>query len=297
MRWLLLLVACQAQAFDYPLTAQQINPSTYTVFGAQADFTPANGGALANVSFIVTETSVVLIDVGPSKRYGEQLRALIKRTTPKPISHVFITHPHPDHFLGSQAFSDIGVYAVPATRQQISEEGNAYNDNMYRLVQGAMKDTAVAAPKLDAPATLTVGGHRLKLLSLSGHSRGDLAIFDETTQTLFTGDLVFNERTPTTPHAHLPQWQQSLKTLSGIPFKHLIPGHGPEAKDTKPIRQTSDYLAWLDKTLTDAALAGLDSAELLTTPAPKLGPLAVFQAEFARSLAHLYPSYEKATLK
>ncbi|MEN9560226.1 MAG: hypothetical protein RLZZ502_1437 [Pseudomonadota bacterium] len=286
----------ELMAFDYQLKAERINPSTYVVLGAQEDFTPANGGALANIAFVVTAESVVLIDAGPSKKYGEQLRALIRSITHKPLSHLILTHAHPDHFLASAAFADIAIIASDATRAQIEQEGPDYNANMFRLVLDAMKGTQVhVPPKAALPETLRIGGHVFKLMRMAGHSKADLVVLDENTGTLFTGDLVFHGRTPTTPHADLRAWQNSLQDLRTLPFRQLVPGHGPVATDLKPIGFTADYLTWLDHTLSQAARQGKDPAEILHTNPPM--PMAVFRAEFARSVAHLYPRYEQAILK
>ena len=77
-----------------------------------------------------------------------------------------------------------------------------------------------------ADGPVTIGGRRLRLIALAGHSAADLALLDEATGTLIAGDLVFHDRAPATPHAHLPTWRASLSALEAIPHKVLVPGHG-----------------------------------------------------------------------
>jgi glyoxylase-like metal-dependent hydrolase (beta-lactamase superfamily II) len=121
---------------------------------------------------------------------------------------------------------------------------------------------------------------------------------DTTTGVLFAGDLAWHDRTPATPHASIAEWLRALDTLQAQKFSLLVMGHGATTPDAKPIAQTRAYLRWLDATLTSAAAAGKDMSELLATPAPpEFAGLAVFRAEFERSLAHLYPRYEAAQLK
>ncbi len=133
---------------------------------------------------------------------------------------------------------------------------------------------------------------------LTGHTRGDLAVLDETSGTLFTGDLAFLDRTPTTPHANIGDWLNSLDALESLKFKTLIPGHCKPHSDLVGIEQTRNYLCWFDMYLKDSARRGADMSELLATHAPpQFARLAVFRDEFERTLAHLYPSYEKAVLK
>ena len=56
-------------------------PGVWVVEGANADFSPANGCNIINTAFVGTGAGVVVINTGPSRLYGEQLRALIARTT------------------------------------------------------------------------------------------------------------------------------------------------------------------------------------------------------------------------
>lgn len=283
---------------DYRLEPVQLVPGTYVLFGENAHFTFDNACNIVNTAFIVTDDGVVVIDTGPSRLYGEQMRAAIAGVTDKPILRVLNTHLHPDHFLGNQAFADVQISALKKTIDGIGQHGEGFNDSMYLLCGAAMKGTFVYAPSERlAPGVLEIGGHRLRLIALDGHTDGDLAVLDETTGVLFAGDLVFNQRAPTTPHARLSAWKVSLRKLAGLRFKVLVPGHGPATYDASPIDQTDAYLGWLDNYLRDAAEAGESMAEVLDPVAPpEFARLAVFDDEYRRSVAHLYPELELGAL-
>ena len=62
---------------DYDLKPRQIAPGTWVIEGEVADFTRANGCNIINTGFIVTGAGVVVVNTGPSRLYGEQLRALV----------------------------------------------------------------------------------------------------------------------------------------------------------------------------------------------------------------------------
>ena len=78
MRWMLLLclsLSLPALAdFDYQLKPRQIAEDTWLLEGSTDNFAKGNGGNIVNTAFIVTERGVVVIDTGPSKRYGEAWR-------------------------------------------------------------------------------------------------------------------------------------------------------------------------------------------------------------------------------
>ena len=298
--WTALLVAAD---FDYGLKPRQIAPGTYVLEGRNEDFSFANGGNIVNTGFIVTEAGVIVIDSGPSLRYGEQLRQVIAAVTDKPVLRVFITHAHPDHFLGNQAFPAAALYATSAAKEQIQREGNAFAENMYRLNGDWMKGTESLPPtQIIGAGRIALGGHELELLPLHGHTASDLALYDRTTGVLFAGDLVFNHRAPTTPHARIGDWLASLDTLESFTrqpgFTRLVPGHGTVTADAAPIAETRSYLQWLTSTIRQGAEQGEDMNEVMAHAKPAaFRDMAVIDSEYRRSVGHLFPAAEQEALK
>jgi len=288
-----------AATFDYGLKAQKIAEGVHLFEGRMEHFTRENGGNIVNTGYLETSAGAVVIDTGPSRRYGEQMRAAIEQQTGKGIAQVFVTHAHPDHFLGDQAFAPDTLAALPATRAAIQTVGDDLAANLYRMVGGWMEGTEAVAPAHDAkPGPVVIGGRALRLLAFAGHTGADLAVYDEKTRTLFAGDLVFFQRAPTTPNADIGQWLSSLDQLEKIDFAVLVPGHGPAVKDKTAIAQTRAYLRWLRTALQGAARQGLDPTEVMQIQVPaEFAKLAVLQEEFQRSVVHLYPAMELETLK
>lgn len=301
--WLFICVCLMTPAWaakDYALQPQEVAPNTYVLFGANEHFNFRNGGNIVNTGFIVTEEGVVVIDTGPSRLYGEQLRAAIANTTERPIVQVYNTHLHPDHFLGNQAFEDLSIAALPGTIEGIRERGEMFSESLYRLCGSWEAGTRVVIPTKTLEAGLVeIGGHRLRLIALDGHTDADLAILDETTGVLFAGDILFHNRTPTTPHAVIPDWLAALDELAALQYKLLVPGHGPAVSHDSPITQTRNYLQWLSGSLADSAERGLTMAEVLepNSPPASISELAVFAAEYQRSVAHLFPDLEAEALR
>lgn len=289
----------RAESRRYGLVPEKIAPDTYVFMGKRENFSPLNGGNIVNTAFIVTSEGVVVIDTGPSLLYGREMREAIAKVTPLPVIRVFNTHLHPDHIFGNQAFADVGVEALPATIRGEESQAKAFADNMYRMVGPWMQGTEPSIPTRELPrAVRMVGGHRLETIALSGHTDADLVILDHATGVLFTADLAFLDRAPTTPHANLAAWRASLDELAKLPAKLVVPGHGPVDREFRSVRQTRDWLAWLDQTLRRAAERGLEANEVAAQPIPeRFGALALAREEFVRSVSHLYPRLEQATLK
>lgn len=299
--WLLLLTLAPgalAEAFDYGLEARRIADGVYVFEGRREGFARENGGNIVNTGFIVGSQGVIVIDSGPSRRYGEQMRAAIARVTPLPVVKLLITHAHPDHFLGNQAFADVPIAALAATRAQITESGDDLAENLYHLLGGWMSGTVAVAPSQTVTAgTVEYGGRTLQLIALNGHTGADLLVLDQVSGCLFAGDLVFLDRAPTTPNARLDAWHSALAQIRRLQFAQLVPGHGPVEPGLRGVEQTDRYLDWLQRSLDEGAARGVSMPELLKLQAPaEIAALAEWQVELARSIVHLYPAIETASL-
>ena len=290
----ILLVFSSLKAFDYKLKPIKLNENSYYFYGKEEYFSPLNGGDISNVSFIITQNSVILIDTGSSFEYGLQVKKAIEKITAKPIKYIINTHHHPDHFLGNSAFQS-DIFATPYTKNEITQNGDLYIVNLVNIVQSAMKDTKVKAPNKNLNSKiLDLDGYKLEVLYLDGHTKSDVAIFDSQTKILYSADLVFHKRTPATAHADIKKWIKSLEELQKIDYKFLVSGHGIATTSKEPIKENISYLKYLDETLKQSAKDGLDIFEILEKPIPKeFESFTMFKEEFERSVINLYPSYEK----
>ncbi len=286
-------------AESYAIEPEQIAQGIWMVRGADAPIQPDNGGAIANIAIVDTPAGTVLIDCGPSLRYGLALKRVAEELTGKPVIRIYVTHLHPDHGFGLGAFDPTRSAALPGTIAALEAQGQGFSDAMYRILGDWMRGTDLFLPRVALTAGQEdFGGRTLRLLALSGHSSADLALLDEQTGLLIAGDLVFHDRAPSTPTADLPAWRASLDRLAALEHGALLPGHGPlDPGGTAAIAQTRDWLDWLDATLTDAVAAGLDMVEAGMLPIPdRFAGLAAARYELQRSVSHLYPGLEARLL-
>lgn len=288
----------QAETFAsrYAPRAVLVADGLWLVRGTDAPIAFANGGAIANAAILATDAGPVLIDCGPSLAYGRALGQLARQLTRRDPALVLVSHLHPDHGLGAGAFDPAIVAALPGTIDEIKRDGPGMTDAMFRLLADWMRGTQLVLPAQQlTPGPLDIGGRRLQLIALAGHSAADLAVLDERTGTLITGDLVFHDRAPATPDADLARWRATLDTLAALPHRLLIPGHGPADPAGEAIGQTRDWLGWLEETLNAAAAQGFDMVEAGTLPIPaRFATLAAARYELQRSVSHLFPGIETA---
>lgn len=296
---LLLASVFEARAdapWSYTIEATEVAPGVYVVLGSTEHFNLKNGGNIVNTGFVVGETGIVVFDTGPSLRYGEALRALIAETAPgRPIELVLNSHHHPDHVFGNQAFADAPIGALADTERMFETQGEAFLDNLYRLLGPWMNGTELVAPNSTlSPARFKLVGHEFELFAMAGHSEADLALFDRTTGVLFCGDVCFNARTPTTPNARIEAWQTALKRVESIGAQIIVPGHGPIFSGSAPLQRNAAYLSWLDEFIAQQVASGADMAEVMFSPIPtRYQTYDTLREEFQRSVMHLFPRKER----
>lgn len=293
------LAQADAPREKYDLVPRKVGDGIWLVRGSTDYFDADNGGDVVNCVLIESSAGILIVDTGVSLRYGQALAKVAAGLSGLGVAAVFNTHHHPDHWFGNQVFADRPIYALAGTKKFAEEQGDAFSDNMYRLLGNWMRGTETTPPTdVLTSSSITIGGREFTIYPLEGHTDADLALLDKKTGTLIAGDLAFHNRAPTTPHAVLDKWHASIEVLKGVGASAILPGHGPIDLTGESFTQTGAYLNWLETALKTAAAQGLDMVEIMQDvkiPA-EFASLGAMPTEFHRSIAHLFPEIEKQAL-
>ena len=128
------------------MEAQKIAEHSWVVLGSRAQPNPENQGFMNNPVFVITDKSVVVIDPGSSVQVGRALVKKIREKTSNPITHVFNSHVHGDHWLGNQALLEenakVKIYAHPQMIEEAKAgEAEVWINLMKTLTEGATDGT------------------------------------------------------------------------------------------------------------------------------------------------------------
>lgn len=278
---------------------EDIGDGIYVHHGEHLDIDEGYQGDISNLSVVVGGEGVAVIDTGGSLKVGKQLRAAIAEITKLPILYVVNTHVHPDHIFGNSAFVMDNVQFIGHEKlgeaMLLREESYSELNKKYLGAKDS-KGTNIVVPTRSVKDSmeLDLGGRLLTVTAYPvAHTNTDVTVIDQQTKTLFTGDLLFIERTPVL-EGDIKGLIATLDILKTYDLKQVVPGHGPQTKEWK--QAINNEQRYLNALLTDirAAIENDVSLEdtMETAAEGERGKWALFNVANRRNVNILYPALE-----
>ncbi|MFI5119932.1 MAG: MBL fold metallo-hydrolase [Thermoanaerobaculia bacterium] len=192
-----------------------------------------------NCSWIDTGDGVLVIDTGATATDAKNLKAEIAKTTKNhPIRWIAMTHAHSD--------SNDGFPTFLPTEATILVNARIAGAVAHQMAQGSTKAPNIIG--VSDRIALVAGGRAFEIGVPAGnaHSSFDLYVFDVSTRTVFTGDLVTTDRCPmlSDPDSDLKGWLAALDRLDTLGAEAIVPTRGLARTGVVPeIEKTRRYLA------------------------------------------------------
>ena len=214
----------------------QVAAHTWYIPGPRETPNVKNKGFMNNPAFVITDKSVIVLDPGSSLMVGKALIKRIRKLTKNPITHVFNSHVHGDHWLANQAFveenKDVKIYAHPNMIEEAKNgEAKVWIDMMMDRTKGITKDTVATIPtevlkdqqeiKVD---NITIKAH---LANIKAHTDTDAMFEIVEDKVLITGDNAFNKRATRMDDGSFVGNMKVMDDALKLPVEVVIPGHGP----------------------------------------------------------------------
>jgi glyoxylase-like metal-dependent hydrolase (beta-lactamase superfamily II) len=230
----------------------EVIPNVFSAIGATAPPTYENAGPNNNLSFIVTDEGVVVINGGGSYLLAAALHKEIKAVTDQPVKLVFNENGQGHAMLGNSYWAEQGVEIVAhVDAAHEFEEGGGQS---LRAAQARMKEradkTVVALPTqtFEDAFTVEMGGVAIEARYLGpAHSPGDIVVWLPAQSLVIAGDVAFHERMlPIFEHTMTADWIETWDTkFEALKATYVIPGHGHPTNMDQVRRYTRDYLIYL----------------------------------------------------
>ena len=264
-------------ANKFNLIPIEVSKNVYVFLGDIDDVNNNNGGAISNTGFIIGDNSILVIDAGPSYLYASNVIEIINSYSNLPIKYLVVTHHHADHSFGISRYLEINTEIIMAEAE--AKRYLKYGNRSLRQLHDFIGEEWLLNTEINTfnnlgkkyPINLDLGNRNITIeLFEEGHSDGDLIIKDISSNILFVGDLVFNQRAPTSPHANIYNWKNYLDEIMNKDWDYLIPGHGNIIKNKEDILQTKKWINFIDKTAKQASKNGVSALEIFNKGLPQI---------------------------
>ncbi|MBR9651229.1 MBL fold metallo-hydrolase [Thalassovita aquimarina] len=255
----------QSELYSKPV---EVIPHVFTATGATAPPSYENSGHNNNLSFIVTDEGVVVINGGASVRLAKALHDEIKAVTDQPVKLVINENGQGHAMLGNAYWVDQGVdiLAHVDAIEAFTEEADFILQGMEGYNKDKAEGTRIVTPNLsfEDEYNLTLGGVDIHVMHLGpAHDPGDTQVWLPQWGMLIAGDIAFHERMlpifeGTCTSCWIETWETKLEPLNPT---YVIPGHGHMTNLAQVRRYTHDYLVDLRTKIGEHIDNGGDLAE------------------------------------
>jgi glyoxylase-like metal-dependent hydrolase (beta-lactamase superfamily II) len=131
----------QSQKSDlYTVKVKKVKDGIYLAYRPD----PLRPFVEGNVTIIINEHDVVLVDAGGAPTSARNVIAEIKKLTPHPISYIIYTHIHRDHRFGTQeylkAYPGVEIISHPADREIIAGSGQKFVADTIKRVEAQKQE-------------------------------------------------------------------------------------------------------------------------------------------------------------
>jgi glyoxylase-like metal-dependent hydrolase (beta-lactamase superfamily II) len=185
-----------------------------------------------NNSVIVEgEHEVMLVDAQLTKTSAEQVLQQIQETQ-KPLSIIYITHEHADHFLGLEVFREayprVRVIANSAVVDRINKVYQEKIDKWKKILGSGATSHVVAIENFDGKFIQFESSQIEVLKNIQGDTDENTMLWIPGQRILIAGDVLFNGMhvyTAETDSKARRKWLNSLQEIRKLKPSVVIPGH------------------------------------------------------------------------
>jgi len=204
---------------------------------------------------------VMLVDAQLTKTSAEKVLEEIKETK-KPLSIIYVTHEHADHFLGLEVFREayprVRIIANSAVVDRINSVYQEKIDKWKKILGSGATSHVVAIDKFDGNFIKFESSKIEVLKNIQGDTDENTMLWIPGQRILIAGDVLFNDMhlyTAETDSKAREKWLKSLNKIRELNASVVIPGHskvGAPLDASTAIDFTDNYLSVFEEELKKA---------------------------------------------
>ncbi len=192
-------------------------------------------------TFLIRGEVNTLIDPGHSKHVPDLLRQMeADGISPEEIDLIILTHCHPDHLEGLDAFMNHPVEIAMNREEEryLKESGKV----LFEMMGQSMPEFRIDFYLKEGD--LHLGKELFHIYETPGHSPGSISIYSPQRKVLFTGDLVFYGGIGRTDflEGNSKLIKESIGRMSHLDIEILLPGHGEFVTGREMVLQNFEYI-------------------------------------------------------
>jgi glyoxylase-like metal-dependent hydrolase (beta-lactamase superfamily II) len=224
-------------------------------------FTSPDDQFWVNSVIIKGEHEVMLVDAQLTKTSAQRVLQEIKETK-KPLSIIYITHEHADHFLGLEVFREaypsVRIIANSAVVDRINKVYQEKIDKWQKILGSGATSRVVAIEKFDSNFIKFENSEIEVLKHIQGDTDENTMLWIPGQRTLIAGDVVINNMhvyTAETDSKARGKWLNSLNKIRELKPSVVIPGHskvGAPLDANTAVDFTENYLLAFEEELKKA---------------------------------------------
>jgi glyoxylase-like metal-dependent hydrolase (beta-lactamase superfamily II) len=224
-------------------------------------FTSPDDQFWANSVIIEGANEVMLVDAQLTKTSAEKVLQEI-RGTKKPLSIIYVTHEHADHFLGLEVFKEaypgVRIIANSAVTDRINKVYQEKVDKWKKILGSGATSQIVAIEKFDGNF-IEFENSKIELLKdVQGDTDENTMLWIPGQRILISGDVLFNNMhvyTAETDSKARGKWLNSINEIRTLKPSVVIPGHskvGAPLDASTAVDFTENYLLAFEEELKKA---------------------------------------------
>jgi alkyl sulfatase BDS1-like metallo-beta-lactamase superfamily hydrolase len=242
----------------------------------------ANGYSVSNTLYVLTQSSVVVIDTTESLSAARAALSDFRAVSALPVSRIIYTHFHGDHIRGAKAFHAPGVKIIAQKRMPEELAKNNMLLPHRERVNAIQVGTPLPAPPgnsllndpedgyvppnvlFDEEFRFEEGGTQFELFHTQGESADHLTVWLPRQKVLFPGDLFYRcfpmLNNPLKPDRPVAKWIESLERMRALGADWLVPSHGPPLEGAAEIDAALANYARAIRHVHDETVRGINGA-------------------------------------